>query len=705
MQTSQASWRQLASTSQAGLDRFLVCGLGSVGQHCVIALKEFGISVSAIETVKPQTWEIPNIPNLLEDLIIGDCRQPEVLEQAKIRQCRAVLIVTSNENMNAETAFAARALNPQTRLVVRSGKENLNELLSKHLGNFVAFEPTQLPAAAFALAALGTETSGLFKLEGEWLRVVKRHLSERDRWSNQRLLHEINTASRRVVNYAANSSCLPQQFYQWNPDTRVQAGDTIAYIEVTSLSASIPQTRATAAKRHKRRFLAELQGISFQHLKQKLVEFWQPTNENQIQRVALVCGITILILLLSGTVLYRFNYPEIGWREAFYATSILLLGGFGDVFGGVKLPNPPPPWWLQLFSLMVALTGTAIVGVLYGLITEKLLSARFQLIKRRPPVPQQDHVVLVGLGRLGQRVAALLQEFKQPVVGLTNHQLDPNILPQMPMISGNFAEGLKKANVPTAKSIVVTTDDDMVNLEVGLMAHGANPTSNLIIRTSEQRLSNNLARLLPDAQVLSADALVAEAFAGAAFGENILYLFRLSGQTILVTEYNIESIDTLHDLLLAEVAYGYGAVPILHRKAQEQPKLMPSDDTRLAVGDTLVVLATIDSLRRIEHGELSITPKHYRVRIEKALNKEAVFEGANAIARVCGCNLSIARDLMKNLPATLPTPLYPHQAQRLVRSLDKIRVQARIVPIAGQPGSQPSNTANLSSLEEGTRQT
>ena len=90
----------------------------------------------------------------MEEVLIGDCPQPSVLEQAKIGQCRAVLLVTSDEHVNTEAALAARLLNPKIRLIVRSDKQNLNQLLSQSLGNFVAYEPTQLSASAFALAAL-----------------------------------------------------------------------------------------------------------------------------------------------------------------------------------------------------------------------------------------------------------------------------------------------------------------------------------------------------------------------------------------------------------------------------------------------------------------------------------------------------------------------------------------------------------------------
>ena len=212
--------------SQGNLNRFLICGLGSLGQQCVVALKEFGVSIVAIEEMPPRSWEIPDLPNLLDELIIGDCRQESILEKAQIRQCRAVLLVTSSERVNIETAFAARLLNSDTRLIVRSAKENLNELLSTHLGNFVSFEPTQLPVTAFALAALETETLGFFNLEGQQMKVVKHQIQLGDRWCNRRLAYELNSRTRRLVSHASNSE-VAQSFHQWEPEAPVQAGDTL----------------------------------------------------------------------------------------------------------------------------------------------------------------------------------------------------------------------------------------------------------------------------------------------------------------------------------------------------------------------------------------------------------------------------------------------------------------------------------------------
>ncbi|MGA7936043.1 MAG: NAD-binding protein [Kovacikia sp.] len=651
---------------------FIVCGLGSLGQYCVSLLKEFGVEVSGIDCVQTQQWEIPNLPELLSELLIGDCRQPELLERAKIRRCRAILLVTSNERVNIAAAFAARSLNPQVRLVIRSAQENLNELLGKHLGNFAAYEASQLPASAFALAALGDTTQGFFSLEGTSLRVVQEVVPPESRWCNIRQVYELNTSSRRVLNHTTGAPSLSNSFYQWEPDARIQAGDTLVYIETTERLSSLSVPLRVESRRFQRIFHILL----WHNLKPILKQFWR--DSNQTQKVAILSSGIMLSLFLCGTAFYKLQYADLSLKEALNLAIVLILGGFDNLFGGGLTLSFPIPWWLYLFSLTMTVAGTIFIGILYAMLTERVLAARFQFMRRRPSVPKGAHVVLVGLGRVGQEVAKLMQELRHPLVGVHSTSLDADILPQVPLISGRIREGLHRANLATAKSVIVTTDDEVANLEIGLMARMANPRCNLVLRTLDPQFGENVARLLPDARVLIAYALAAEAFVGAAFGENILNLFHLNDRTILVTEYQIETGDTLNGWLLAEIAYGYGVVPILHQKQNYRfSRLMPSDDVRLQVGDRLVVLATIEGLQRVEQGRTF--DRCWLVRVEKALSQEASFEGATTIARISSCDLSVARSVMAQPPATLAQPLYKHQALRLVRELNKIQVKAHLI--------------------------
>ncbi len=663
------------SASSSPLDTFLVCGLGSLGQHCVLALKEFEIKIVAIEQNKPKIWEIPQVPSLIDSLLIGDCRQVSILQQANIDRCRSALLVTTSEQVNVETALAIRQLNPHTRLVMRSAKDNLNELLSDYLGNFIAYEPTQLPATAFTLAALGTETKGMFTLDGERLQVIQRRILSQDRWCKTRLLHELQSRNRRLLMVNGNFDLSLTNFHQWMPNATVQAGDIITYIEMVDTSYLQPFTSYAKNDRE-----TSENPLNFRQKVHKIKNFWQNTWHHNVRqqgrRVAVICGLSVLMLWIIGTILLLVTYKGTTPLSAFSATAILLLGGYADLFGEFQEIDSIPPW-LQLFSLGMTLAGTAFVGVLYALLTETLLSAKFNFTPNRPTIPQQNHIVVVGTGRVGQRVATLLQDFKQSLVVIAlQSDVNGNILPNIPLITGNLPETLTQVYLHQAKSLVIVTDDEILNLEVALMAKRLNLDSHLVIRTSGLGLSQQMTQLLPNAQILGAYAVAAEVFAGAAFGENIVNLFRLGHQTILVTEYEIEANDTLDGLLLSEVAYGYGIVPILHQKPPSKAILMPSDDIRLSAGDRMVILATSEALQRIEQGKQNLSEKCYYLHVEKAFTEDSIFEGANIIVRISGCPLNTARTLMNHLPSCLEIPLYKHQGLRLVRALSKIQVKS-----------------------------
>ncbi|MGJ3253230.1 MAG: NAD-binding protein [Elainellaceae cyanobacterium] len=673
------------------LDCILVCGLGSLGQHCVALLKEFGVRVNAVDLVPPESWEIPTIPQSLNGLWTGDCRRSDILEKAQIQTCRAVLLVTSDERVNIEAAFAARLINPDIRLVVRSSKQNLNQLLEQQLQNFAAFEPTQLSASAFALTALDEEILGFFNIDDQIMHVIQRTIQSSDRWCNVRQVYELNSRRRQVLKHRPASlsgelSNSSSQFYDWNPDAIIRTGDWLITLEASPyLLTKAPSATPDVTRTKSRGLQHIIQHLNWASFKRTFTQFWRQSDRHQIRRVVALCGVTVIALLSLGTLLFWLFYPGTRLPDAFYATVVLLLGGYGDLFSEFEL-TVPIPWWLRFFGLGLTLAGTAFVGVLYALLTENLLTMRLQFLRRRPPLPPQNHIVVIGLGRVGRRVAALLQEFKQPLIGMMQGTPDPDLLPQIPIISGDLSQAIAQANLSSAKSIIAVTEDEMQNLEMGLMVHDANPHSRIVIRTYDQRFSNYIAGLFSYAQVLCVSALSAEAFVAAAFGENVLSLFRLDHTTVLVTEYRIEADDTLNGLLLSEVAYGYDVVPIYYQKlAQDLPKFMPSDDIRLREGDRLIVLATREGLKRIEQAEMA--PRRWNVVIETALTPQASFDGGTEIALISGCRIHDARDCMKDLPKTLPTPLFKHQAKRLVRNLSKIQVLARVKEPSDRPQS------------------
>ncbi len=411
--------------------------------------------------------------------------------------------------------------------------------------------------------------------------------------------------------------------------------------------------------------------------------FWQWCQESRIRRNSVLAAIITPTMGLLTSFLLKVH-ADLTWREAVSATVVLILGGYGDIFGGLKLDIVIPIWVQAVCFLTTAISLLFVLGVL-SVIADSLLSAQFRFLDHRPPMPDQDHIVICGMGRVGREVATFLHQRQQSVVALTRSSDVSHQVPGIPMITGNFFESLAQVNLESAKGIMALTDDQLLNIELSLMAQGLFPLNephelNLVIRTTDPQFANNLMRLLPEAKALSAYSLSAEAFAGAAFGENILGLFRLKGHTILVTEYHIEVDDTLHHRLLSQVSYGYGVTPIFYqRKSDLRAKhkdpvqfLMPINDIRLNVGDRLIVLATITGLRRIERGELA-TPSPWKLTVLNPLNRGVLFEAARVIHNVTGCSLQTARSFLDHLPGHMEFKLYDHQAYELWQRLNDMK--------------------------------
>ncbi|MEL6493419.1 MAG: NAD-binding protein, partial [Cyanobacteria bacterium J06621_3] len=664
-------------------DRFIVCGLGSLGQQSVINLKKFDydpfeVSITAIDQQSVETWEIDDLPSQLAvPPILGDCRREDVLEAAGIARSRAILIVTSDESTNVECAIAARRLNPDIQIILRSSRHSLNALLERQLGKFVALDATELPAMTFALAGLGDDTISVFTIGRHRFRVVERFVRAGDPRFDQKPVQQLHRSRFRLLDF--NPVENPQQplgwattassvFHRWQPHVRVGAGDRIAYLEIVDESASSEESKDP--RRTIGQWMEEWQTGDWR----RRLRNWRQSSEQSLERVVAIALLTALFLWMLGSLLLKFNVAGIGWVKAISLGAILLLGGYGDVFGGFGAPVTPA--WVQAICLMITLASILVVLGVLGLVADQLLSSRFDFLQKRPRLPRSNHVVVIGLGRIGRKVTSLLQELNQPMVAIDSQLNHPELFTQVPLLIGNVLEELSAANLATAKSLIAVTNDQMLNLEVALLAAeqnlGGQRVFSPVVRTRSQTFSDNLAALMPQARSFCPYALSAEAFAGAAFGESILGLFRLSEQTILITEYTIEAGDTLAGKQIAQIAYGYGVVPVLRetrdREGNPCTVLLPTDEQRLVPGDRLFVLSSINGLRRIEREEMT-PPRRWRLSADTVPGPNVAVDVAQILSRVASCSDTQAQNFVRQLPGSMDVELYDYQAARLVQMM------------------------------------
>ncbi|MCM1983984.1 potassium channel family protein [Lyngbya confervoides] len=671
-------------------DHFIICGLGRLGQQTLVNLSQFGqptlpISVVAIDRVKPVDFEFSGIESLLaQPVLVGDCRRIDLLRAAGIEDCRALLIMTRDESVNIETAMLARRFYPAVHLVIRSSRQNLNELLQNQLGHFVALNAAELPAETFALAGMDNELVSVFTIDSYQFRVIERRISPEDSRYAHMPLYRTQRRDSRILTLQPQVRCdlSPRDrhssastlFHGWSADAYLRPQDQISYIEADSLES--PDQVLTRSRRQRwypglRRLMASaaVEGL------QRFWRFWQNDAQASLRRITGIAGISALILCLSSTVILKLTVSDLTWFRAFSLAMILIFGGYGDVFGGLD-PLPIPSGVYGIF-LLIALASLVLVLSVFGFLIDELIRSRFDFLQRRPRLPRSGHIIVVGTGRLGYRILQILHQLNQSLVCITHDRLQyPNLKTQVPLLEGEMTQALKAANLGQAKSIIAVTDDPILNLELALMAQEASQTGRLtaVVRSHDQYFTDSVPLLLARGKAFSLHQLSAEAFAGAAFGEKIISLFQLQAQTILVTEYCVEAEDTLVGKLLAEISYGYGVVPILLKTEnwQKIPEthLFPSDDYPLRSGDRLYVLASIEGLRRIERAE-PFPPKQWQLEVQAPLSREGRLEVGNILAQMTGLDLSRCRAFADALPTTLQLDLYDLQAQRVREALQR----------------------------------
>lgn len=479
-----------------------------------------------------------------------------------------------------------------------------------------------------------------------------------------------------MLHHTSASDPQPIDFQGWDPGEKLGEGDVVISIELNEPSLHLePGGTDKGTPEKEKKTLGRNPRFSWSAIRAKIKRPVTPTR--QTVRMAAAVAVAVVLLHVTGVILYRMHYPEVSLFDAFNVATVLIFDGYSNMFAQLKLPFPIP-LWLLLFSLLMTMAGAVVMGILYAYLTARVLSARLNFRRRHGRIPDAHHMVVIGMGVLGRRVAELLDNLGHPVVCITEKEIDAGVLPNVPVLTSDPRQGLQKANCQTASSVAVLTDDDIANLEIALMTARMNADCNLVIRTDDAEFGRNVRSLAPHTSAMSVYALAAEAYAAATLGEKVLSLLRIGHQTVIAVEYAVQSVDQMEGKLIADVTYGYGLLAVLYqRNPSVKAQFFPSEDIRLEVGSRLVVLATIGGIQNVEHGVSA--ERNFRVRILHAVSHDAEFEGARIIARLTACELGTARTQLSGLPATLSPGLFRQQASRLVRELSTVGVEAEIL--------------------------
>jgi voltage-gated potassium channel len=310
----------------------------------------------------------------------------------------------------------------------------------------------------------------------------------------------------------------------------------------------------------------------------------------------------LLLLLVVGAMLFMTlapaDHPTLA--GAIYATWSL-------VFGQPPGPFPGHPVLQALFFLVPILGLTIIVEGIIDL--ARVLRDRSHYERSWCQAMAQtlsDHIVLVGLGRLGYRTWQLLNALDEAVVVIES-RADAPFLDELRAAGTPFFIGdgrrdelLIEAGIARARSIILATDDDLAHMEMALDARRLNPKIRVVLRMFDQALADKIKEGFDIHLAMSQSAISAPAFATAALDGTMTGSFVVGDELIVLQRRTVD--EAWHGRKVADIARSIRGV-VVEAVTGGSRSLFPPPDFAVSRGDELLLQAPFENLR-VRHGRV-----------------------------------------------------------------------------------------------------
>jgi Trk K+ transport system NAD-binding subunit len=521
------------------------------------------------------------------------------LADAGIDRALAVVCAGDNDGTNLEIALLARRANPDVRVVVRLDNDVVRAAMAANNGPGAILDVADLAAPSVVEACLAS-TAHRFEAAGINF-VVWSTEAPRDA-----TLRELYGGLEPVAVIRGENSDTPGEVEACpSRNLKVHEGDWTAIVgtadELAARGVTTPEPTGMRARRHPLRRVIDV----------------ARTMREDVNPAFYPASAVGVVLLVGSTILLRLCYqrpPGMTWLDALYfSAETITTVGYGDV-SFVQQAT-----WMRVFAIMLMFVGMTTTAVVIAFVADLLLSRRFvQTAGRRKVRHLRDHVIVVGLGSVGIRVVGELAANGYDVAVIENDDENP-FLPvaaelDVPVIFGDatMEQTLESACIDRARAVAVLTQDDMVNIETGIvldemygpdvMPELNRPEIPLVLRVYDRELGFAVAQRFGFENVRSTVELAAPWFIGAAMGLQVLDTFSVGQRSFMVGAMHVAAGSELDGLQLFDIST---QTRVLAITGQDAPvKLHPPRDARLRAGDTAYLVGPyrelLDTLRKAE---------------------------------------------------------------------------------------------------------
>jgi Trk K+ transport system NAD-binding subunit len=343
------------------------------------------------------------------------------------------------------------------------------------------------------------------------------------------------------------------------------------------------------------------------------------------------------LVLGGGWILHRFYQGgELRFAQACHAVFLMIF-----LESTIEFPEE---WYLQpLFFLF------PVVGL--GAIADSVIRLAFLIFTKKQNLPEwnrmlaslcRNHFIVIGAGKVGYQVIKGLLEMRESVVAVEMASGAP-LLGELfdkgvPVVQGNarMASTLEQAGIRQARAVIVSTSDDLTNLDAAITARDLNQDARIVIRLFDETLATKVAGAFA-MPAISTSQVAAPAFIAAATGRKIYQAFQLAGRQVHLTDLTISPTGRLVGRTVGDLQSDKQINIVMHQSGCGV-HVNPDPHILLGPGDTVLVIAPMEPLLVLEsmnQSQQCPTPAPLKLNVPSDPRPEGV-DGASAGTPVAG---------------------------------------------------------------------
>ena len=200
------------------------------------------------------------------------------------------------------------------------------------------------------------------------------------------------------------------------------------------------------------------------------------------------------------------------------------------------------PSWFKVFTSIIMLVALALEAFFTAGLVNRLIDRRLTGLVGRRAVPRRDHVVVIGMGQVGLRLAMLLRDLGVGVVAVDDREDGENVgvarEAGLPVVIGRGADPslLRRLSLRHACAVAAVTDDDLENVSIAMAARSVEDDVRVVLRVGDGRLANETRSLFRLGPVRDVHRIAAALLAAQATGSGAQRVVCVEKQAHLVHE-------------------------------------------------------------------------------------------------------------------------------------------------------------------------